>query len=211
MFSITWGANWRDEHKSPVKAKALPAESKSPSFSRSVCLRTNAANASLMWTPAVIIRPPASNQRLEHSAAQLWAQGPHPSITPSCRNGLKSTHAWHIQSPRVVIHVFLAWNWITSVLSRKYLENFKKCQIKSEWTWLKQMLYSCRSIIRDEPPQNTKYKKKKLAEALQKCTARWSVSRTHANTASDSHALHPPCKHFEVFGKIFWKRKRDVL
>lgn len=160
-----------------------------------------------MWTPAVIIRPPASNQRLEHSAAPLW--GAH---TPASHQKWPEKHARlhiHIQSPRDVIHVFLAWNWITSVLLKKNLENFKKFQIKSEWTWLKQMLYSCGIIVRDEPPQNTK--KKRRAQALQKCSARWPASRTHASTASDNPALHPPCEHFEVSGKIFWKRKRDVL
>ena len=86
---------------------------------------------------------------LPHKARSSPARHPaSPPSTPPAETVLKAsapcTESWRHDS-----HLFnLELNNFTS-LNDKYEENFKKCPIKSEWTWLKQMFHSYRIMIRD--------------------------------------------------------------
>lgn len=131
----------------------------------------------------------------------------HPSTTPPAETVLRAsascTESWRHDS-----HLFnLELNNFTS-LNDKYEENFKKCPIKSEWTWLKQMFHSYRIMIRGSLHKTWGGEGFKLP---------WNSppdgehQSTETSPASDNQALYPPCKHLKVVGKIFWKRKRDVL
>ena len=159
------------------------------------------------WQAAGCIIPTPASFPAEHDAAQPRSPAPRPSTAPPAQMALKA-HALCTEPWRHDSYLFnLELNNFGSV-NKKYLESFKKCQIKSEWTVIKADVTFLQN--HDWRLSIHKTQGKKKAKALLKLTTRWGVSIARKQR-SHNEALYPPCKHFKVSGKIFWKRKRDVL
>lgn len=141
--------------------------------------------------------------KLPHGARSSPARAP--SLTPqhytTCRNGLKSTlctESWRYDS-----YLFnLELNNSGSV-NKKYLESFKKCQIKSEWTVIKADLTE--SWLEIEHPQNTG---KKKAKTLLKFTTRWGVSIACKQTKIPQSSSLPTLQTFQGLWQNFLKEKK---